>query len=148
MKTPRLPPWFWPLVESFGGEVRAMTERFKAMPRRRLLAFRRQYDRALSHVHPYHREDFVIGDRECSEDHGDDFAAWVVSQGRVFWDGLRRHPTSFQRRLEEFEPVSFEAMQRRPDFIASAVFHERFGEDMLLVLYHPELVEKHRAPPV
>ena len=42
--------------------------------------------------------------------------------------------------------VSFEAMQRRPDFIASSVFHDRFGEEMLLVLYHPELAEEYRVP--
>ncbi len=60
---------------------------------------------------------------------------------------VRRHPESFQRYLDEFGPVSFDAMQRRPDFIASSVFQDRFGEEMLLVLYHPELVEKYRVPP-
>jgi hypothetical protein len=38
-------------------------------------------------------------------------------------------------------------MGRRPDFVASSVFHDRFGEAMLLVLYHPDLVEEYRVPP-
>ena len=58
-----------------------------------------------------------------------------------------RHPESFQGYLDEFGPVSFDAMQRRPDFIASSIFYDRFGEEMLLVLYHPELVKEYRVPP-
>ena len=42
---------------------------------------------------------------------------------------------------------TFEGMGRRPDFVASSVFHDRFGEEMLLVLYHPDLVEEYRVPP-
>jgi hypothetical protein len=144
MKAPRLSPWFWPLVESLGGDVQAMSERFKAMPRQRLLAFRRMYDRALSHVHPYHRGDFVFGDRDCSEDHADDFAAWVVSRGREFWDEVRRHPKDGPRYLDEFAPIADKEMDRRPDFIAGGVLHERYGENIVLVLYHPDLVERDR----
>jgi hypothetical protein len=43
--------------------------------------------------------------------------------------------------------VEFEAMNRRPDFIAASVFYDRFEEEMLLLLYHPELVERCRVPP-
>ena len=39
-------------------------------------------------------------------------------------------------------------MGRRPDFVASSVFHDRFGEEMLLVLYHPDLVEEYRVSPM
>ncbi len=144
MKAPRLSPWFWPLVESLGGDVSAMEERFMAMPRQRLLAFRRMYDRALSHVHPYHRPDFVFGERDCSEDHADDFAAWVVSRGREFWDAVRRHPENGPRHLDAFEPIADKEMGRRPDFIAGNVFYERFGESIVLVLYHPELAARER----
>ena len=144
MKSPRLPLWFWPLVESLDGDVPAMETRFRAMPRQRLLAFRRMYDRALSGVHPYHRTDFVFGDRDCSEDHADDFAAWVVSRGRTFWDQVRRCPEDGPAYLDEFEPISFREMCRRPDFIAGNVFQERFGESIVLVLYHPELAARDR----
>ena len=116
MKVPRLSPWFWPLVESLGYDAAAITERFRVMPRQRLLAFRRQYDRARRHVHPTSRGDFEVGERDCSEDHGDDFAAWVVSRGRAFWDEVRSRPRECWRFFDEFEKVEFEAMNRRPDF--------------------------------
>jgi hypothetical protein len=38
-------------------------------------------------------------------------------------------------------------MSRRPDFVASSVFHIRFGEEMLLVLDHTDLVQEYRVPP-
>lgn len=121
-----------------------MEKQFVAMPRQRLLAFRRAYDRAASSVHPYHRSDFTFGERDCSEDHADDFAAWVVSRGRAFWNKVRNHPADGPRFLDEFEPAAFDAMNRRPDFIAGEVFHTRFGESIVLVLYHPELAAKER----
>ncbi|WP_171469892.1 DUF4240 domain-containing protein [Frigoriglobus tundricola] len=136
--------WFWPLVESLGTDADVMASRFRAMPLQRLLAFRRQYDRARGKVNPIYRADFVIGARDCSEDHADDFAAWVVSRGRAFWGEVRRHPSKCWQFLGEFEPVEFEAMSRRPDFIAGSVFHERFGENIVSVLYHPEFVAKER----
>lgn len=144
MKVPRLSPWFWPLVESLGRDATGMESQFCAMSRQRLLAFRRMYDRARSHVHPYLRGDFVFGDRDCSEDHADDFAAWVVSRGRAFWDEVRRRPEDGSRYLGEFEPISFQEMGRLPDFIAGKVFQERFGESIVLVMYHPELAARER----
>lgn len=82
---------------------------------------------------------------DCSEDHGEDFAAWVVSRGRVFLDEVRLHPEAIQRYLDEFDPL--ESGFVRPDHITSKVFYERFGEEMLLVLYHPELAAKHATKP-
>jgi hypothetical protein len=123
-----------------------MKQRLAAMPKRRLLAFRRQYDRASGQVKlTYWAAPRATLTENRSDDHGDDFAAWVVSGGRGFWQEVRRHPESVQSYLNEFDPL--ERTFVRPDFLASAVYHERFGEEMLLVLYHPEMVEKHRTVP-
>jgi Protein of unknown function (DUF4240) len=145
MKAPRLALWFWELVESLGGDEKVMTRRFNELPRQRLLAFRRQFDRARGYVHPTYRADFRVQHGTCSEDYGDDFAAWVVSRGREFWQEVGRHPAAFQDKLDEFGQA--ESGFVRPDYIVSSVFNERFGEEMVLVLYHPELVEKYRTTP-
>jgi hypothetical protein len=139
-----LSPWFWELIESLGGDEEVMRQQFNELTRQRLLAFRRQFDRARGYVKPTCRADFRVQRGKCSEDEGDDFAAWAVSRGRVFWLKVGGHPEAFEDKLDEFRQV--EAAFVRPDYVVSSLFNERFGEEMVLVLYHPELVEKHRMP--
>ena len=64
----------------------------------------------------------------------------MVSRGRKFWQAVGREPAAFQDHLDEAAFV-------RPDYVVSSVFNERFGEEMVLVLYHPELAEKYRTTP-
>jgi hypothetical protein len=137
MKAPRLSPWFWELMESVGPEALrndrdALTVRFRALPRQRLLAFHRQFDRASGHVNPVNRSDFRSREGNLGEDSGDDWAAWMVCRGRAAWDEVRRHPTTFQRHLDDFFRAEWSV---RPDYVAAAVFEERFDEEILDVLY-------------
>jgi hypothetical protein len=135
MTAPQFSPWFWPLVEGLGGYKAAMAQRFQAMPREQLLEFGREYERARSCIHPFHRQGMVLMDyRDDREGVGDVFAAWVVSRGQAFWDQVRRDPEAFQPAADEFERVADDFTDRRPDFIASSVFRDRFGEEMLFVL--------------
>jgi hypothetical protein len=124
-----LSPWFWPSVECLGGDKSAMWQQFHAMPQERLLDFVRQYDRARSCIHPWHREGLVLDYRDDPVGHGDVFAAWVVSRGQQFWNEVRRDPEAFRRAVDEFESVADNFMGRRPDLIATAVYSERSGED-------------------
>ena len=128
MKAPRFSSWFWPLVECLTSDNAAMAERFQALSREGLLDFGRQYDLARSFIHPLYREGLVFDYRDDWEGYGDVFAAWVVSRGHAFWDEVRRDPEAFQRAADEFGPVADDFMHRRPDFIASSVFRDRFGE--------------------
>jgi hypothetical protein len=133
----QLPPWFWPSVECLGDDKSAMWQQFQAMPREQLLDFIRQYDRARSCIHPWHRGGLVLDFRDDPAGHGDVFAAWVVSRGQKLWDEVRRDPEAFPRAVYQFESVADNFMGRRPDLIATAVYSDRFGEDVLFVPYQP-----------
>ena len=144
MTAPQFSPWFWTLVEGLGGDKRAMVQRFQVMPREQLLDFGREYERARACIHPFHRQGIVLLDyRDDPEGVGDDFAAWVVSRGQAYWNQIRRDPEAFQPAADEFERVAYEFTGRRPDFIASSVFRDHFGEDMLFALRHPDVRGRH-----
>jgi hypothetical protein len=135
MRSPQVPPWFWELIESVGPEAlrndtEALEVRFRAMTRRRLLAFFRQFMRASGYVNPVNRSGFQSREGNLSEDAGADFAAWVVCRGRAFWARLR--PASFQRYLDEYcQPDPWNV---RPDNAAGRIFQERFGEEVFDLL--------------
>src|SRR5262245_10141842 len=130
MRSPRVPPWFWELMESVGPEAlrndtEALEVRFRAMTRQRLLAFFRLFMRAWGYANPVNRPGFQSREGILSEDAGDDFAAWVVCRGRAFWAGLNLW--SFQRYLDEYRQP--DPWNVRPDYVAGRIFEERFGEE-------------------
>jgi hypothetical protein len=62
MTAPQFSPWFWPLVESLGGDKEPIAQRFQAMPREQLLGFGREYERARSCIHPFHCQGMALLD--------------------------------------------------------------------------------------
>lgn len=148
MDGPRLSPWFWDLLESADHNLCALCRKLEELPKERLQRYRMEYDEAMGYVNPCYCEEFypyLVG--EYSEDHCDDFAAWVVSQGREFYDQVRTQPETIQRHLDMFardeegrrsskwswdETVNRPEYRgyQRPDYIASPIYEMRFGEDL------------------
>ena len=85
-------------------------------------------------------------DGGCSEDYGDDFAAWIVMQGQAPFDDLRSDPSRIQNLLDTFGGVeSHEQPElawdnridrdeyrgyQRADYIVTPIYELRFGEDL------------------
>jgi uncharacterized protein DUF4240 len=150
---PHVSAWFWDLLESSGRSLRSLCRKLEGLPKEELRRYRLEYDEAKSQVDPCSWDacqPFLS--RGCSEDHGDDFAAWVVMQGREFFGRVRSHPQDVQRHLEMFGEVE---MRRGPadlrwdnevdreeyrgcqraDYIASPIYRARFGEDLCEACY-------------
>jgi Protein of unknown function (DUF4240) len=145
---PPVSPWFWDQLESSGRSLRSLCRKLEELPKEELRRYRLEYEEAKCDVNPCSWDacqPFLSGG--CSEDYGDDFAAWVVMQGREFFGRVLSHPEDVQRHLEMFGEVG---MRRGPadlrwdnevdredyggcqraDYIALAVYRARFGEDL------------------
>ena len=145
--SPALSPWFWELLESSNANLRALCRRLEQLPKEQLRAYQRQYDEAKEFVNPIYRDElfrYITGN--CSEDHGDDFSAWVVMQGRRFYERVRADAPSIQRYLDLFNeaecrsgvsPGWDESVDReeyrgyqRADCIARPIYRLRFGREI------------------
>jgi hypothetical protein len=145
---PQLVPWFWELLESSGRNLRSLCRKLEQLPKEQLRRYRLDYDEAKDCVNPCCREEcqpHLSGD--CSEDHGDDFAAWVVMQGREFFERVRTHPEEVPRYLDMFGAAEARRDSpelrwdlevdrdeyrgyQRADYIATPIYAARFGEDL------------------
>lgn len=145
---PRISAWFWKLLESSGRSLNTLCRQLEQLPADQLRQYRDEYDEAKSYVNPcYWDECYPYLRRDCSEDHGDDFAAWVVMQGRAFYEEVRSYPEAIEGYLDRFAEAEAgrragkpgwwdESVDRpeyrgsqRADFIASQILRERFGEE-------------------
>lgn len=101
---PNVSPWFWTILESADRSLTSLRTQLEGLTEDELRSFRREFDEAKDYVDPCHwaacRPHLTRG---CSEDHGDDFAAWVVMQGRAFYDRIRAHPQGIAGFLAAFE---------------------------------------------
>lgn len=100
---PRLSTWFWAPLESSDRGLRSLSGALEQLAREELIAYRVQYDEAKAEVNAVLCEAYFphLSD-PCSEDDGDDFAAWVVMQGQPFYEAVRANPGSIQRHLDRF----------------------------------------------
>jgi hypothetical protein len=125
------------------------------LPKEQLLSYRYQYEEAKGYIDvgqvkqywPYMKDHSLY-----SEDGSDDFAAWVVMQGREFYERVRTQPALIQRFLDlqeayeigEGDPAyswddsvdkkEYEGSQRA-DYIASPIYQMRFGGPLYDDLY-------------
>jgi hypothetical protein len=145
---PRVSPWFWELLESSGRNLRSLCRKLEQLPKEQIHRYRLEYDEAKSFVSPHSWEQCQPHLRgECSEDHSDDFSAWVVMQGRNFFEEVLAQPKFVQHYLDMFSEVEMrrgdpglrwnEEVDRdeyrgcqRADYIASPIYMMRFGEDL------------------
>src|SRR5262249_34595446 len=78
-------PWFWKIIDASKRSLRRLCRQLERMPKEELISYQRHYEQAKSLVNPLYREDFdsfADDDWSCSDDGADDFAAWVVMQGK------------------------------------------------------------------
>jgi hypothetical protein len=134
---PRIDDWFWDVLESSRHSLRTLCPQLEAMPRERLYAFLYQYWEAMDYLSPGVPADFD----------GEDFAAWVVSQGRAFYYDLCRQPerlqayTSMYQASEEghgFPELRWDERVDREEYrgrqspfqVGFAIYQVRFGKDI------------------
>jgi hypothetical protein len=135
------------------------------LPAEQLLSYRDQYEDAKGWIDVGQDKKYwpYMDDHSLySEDGSDDFAAWVVMQGREFYERVRTEPESIQHFLNLHEDVEcgegdpmycwddsvdkeeYEGSQRA-DYIASPIYELRFGGDLYNDLYDLYYV-KQRQP--
>jgi hypothetical protein len=136
----------WELLESSKRNLKALCRLLEQLPKDRLERYRDEYEEAKSQINPCYWDDCHphLG-RSCSEDHGDDFAAWVVMHGEPFFEAVRAHPEEIEAYLDRFDEAEIKTRSGkggwdnevdlpeyqgwvRADYIASRIYTERFGK--------------------
>jgi uncharacterized protein (TIGR02996 family) len=101
-------PFFWRITDATVGSLRALRRLLEALPIERLPSYHEEFRCAVAEVDPAHREEYFPHlTAGCSEDHGDDFGAWVVMQGREF----HRQVATEHARIGGFLPMYDDALQ-------------------------------------
>src|SRR5215218_7900210 len=98
------PQWdprsFWDLLGSSGRNLCTLRRKLEQFSKLDLCRYRVAYDNWKSEVNPHYWEEaHPYLTEPCSEDHSDDFAAWVVMQGVEFYDEVASHPERIQQYL-------------------------------------------------
>src|SRR5262249_34522777 len=134
--------WFWDVLESSRHSLRALCRELEALPREQFYAFQYQYYEAMDYVEPNNQDVPVPADVD-----DEDFADWVVSQGRVFYYDLRRDPEKLPACIEMYlaseegrgflelrwnEEVDRDEYRgwQSPFQIGFAIYRARFGKDI------------------
>jgi uncharacterized protein (TIGR02996 family) len=155
-RSPRIYPWFWRLLESASRNLRTLIRHLEVLPEERLRQYHEQFEEAKDYINPSLREvyhPFLSGG--CSGDHGDDFSAWVVMEGREFYERLRAHPEQVAQYFEMYDAAhqrrgrkgtnraaagvwdcevdrpEYEGSQRA-DYIVHPIYLARFGRELEL----------------
>jgi hypothetical protein len=141
-------PWFWEILESSHRSLRSLCGRLEQLSRHELQRYHLEYEAAKDQVNPCYWDECAEHLlTECSEDHGDDFAAWVVMQGREFYEQVSAHPEEVHQHLDLFSEVDRDQNQhalgwdeevgreeyrgyQRADYVVAAVYRLRFGRDL------------------
>lgn len=97
------PDWFWDILESSDFILQILAGKLELLPRDQLRLFQENFEDAKGEVNPFYRDD--LGDIlvDChSEDGAEDFSAWVVGRGRVFYREVRTQPRLVNQFLDMF----------------------------------------------
>ena len=138
---------FWKVIHASKRSLRRLCRQLERMPKEELVSYQRQYEQAKSLVNPLYREDFdsfADDDWSCSDDGADDFAAWVVMQGKPFFDEMLADPARLFAQARAFEESDDEAVTQwdetvdrpeyrgyqRADYVATPIYRARFGEEL------------------
>jgi hypothetical protein len=164
LSVPQIDDSFWGILESSQRSLRALCRQLEMLPRDRLYAFQYQYWEAMEYVPPGDQDmpRPSPGVRAPTDLDEEDFAAWVVSQGRVFYYELRRQPERLPACIDMYlaseegrgfpelrwdEEVDREEYRGRqsPFQVGFVIYRARFGKDIwrLIVGYDwdPDLPE-------
>jgi hypothetical protein len=136
------------LLASAGRNLRSLCRHLERLPAERLRQYRAAFDKAKQSVNPY--EDWDAAQPYInewpSEDGADDFSAWVVMQGREFYQQVRSRPQDVQHHLDLFceaeagrhpeltwdqdvDRAEYRGYQRA-DYIATPIYRARFGGEL------------------
>ncbi len=142
---PQISGWFWTMLESSDRSLKALCRQLEQSTPDQLRQYCEEYSEAKDCVDPCAWvECHPHLSKECSEDHGDDFAAWVVMQGRAFFEQVLSHPEAIAKYMDRFERserdqtdssrwdesvdrVEYVGSQRA-DYIASCILRERYHQ--------------------
>ena len=149
LSVPQLDDWFGGTLESSRRSLRALCCQLEVLPRDQLYAFQYQYWEAMDYVLPGDHEvpSLSPGVRVPPPFDDEDFAAWVVSQGRVFYYDLRREPERLPACIDMYlaseegrgfpelrwdEEVDREEYRGRqsPFQVGFVIYRARFGKDI------------------
>src|SRR4051794_39929251 len=98
LRAPAIDDWFWDVLETSGRGLRILCRKLEALPEARLFRFQQQYADAMDFVNPRDWDDPEIPAAARYSAGGEEFAAWVVSQGERFYEQVRCN----HARLPEF----------------------------------------------
>jgi hypothetical protein len=149
LSVPQLDDWFWDLLDSSQRSLRALCRQLEALPREKLYSSQYQFWEAMEYAPPGDQDvpSLPPAVRVPADFDGEDFAAWVVSQGRAFYYDLRRDPERLQACMDMYlaseegrgfpelrwdEEVDREEYRGRqsPFQVGFAVYRARFGKDI------------------
>jgi hypothetical protein len=165
LSVPRMDDWFWDVSDSAEHSLRSLCGQLEALPRDKLYAFVYQYQDAMEQLptcdqHVPRRTAAVRVPDDFDEE---DFADWVVSQGRAFYYDLRRQPEWLQacvdmyRASEEgrgFLELRWDETLDRDEYRGSqspfqvgfAIYRARVGENIQHLIagydWDPDLAER------
>jgi hypothetical protein len=152
LNEPPIEEWFWALLSSSERDLRSLCRQLEALPKEQLFHFQRQYADAMDYLHPRDWDDPLIPPSVRFSGVGDDFGAWVVSQGKPFYYEVRSNPARLPEYLHLFEVCDagsgFPDLRwncevdrddyrgwQSPAMIAFAIFQARFGNSMQPAIY-------------
>lgn len=139
---------FWRIIDASKRSLRRLCRQLERMPKKEIVRYQQQYDEAKSMINPLNREDiasFADDDWSCSEDGADDFAAWVVMQGKPFFDEMLADPARLLAQARAFEESDEDESEtqwdetvdrpeyrgyQRADYVATPIYRARFGEEL------------------
>lgn len=149
---------FWRALAGYEGSHRRMSEHLERIPEDQLRFWVEQFQVAICYVNACSWEEcWPHKRRGWSEDAGDDLAAWVVMQGKVFYDQVRSRPEQVEQLGDQHEAAEQELRRRwnanrrrkpgpireaeedriqfqqsRLDWVAREIYHNRHGRDLPL----------------
>src|ERR1043165_7289595 len=99
----QLSDWFWEMIDTSEHQLQRLAEKLEVLPKEQLLKFHVEYNDAKGEVNPFDNE--ALGAHlsgSCGEDSHEDFADWVVSQGRYFFQQVIENPADIDSYIETF----------------------------------------------
>jgi hypothetical protein len=148
LAAPRIEPWFWDLIEASKHDLESLRGRLELLPKEQLYHFQYQFREAMDCVMPCRAlQQRIPAGFRCSEDTAEDFAEWVVSQGRRFYSEVRSHPERVQDFLDMFRACSrglgYQELRWLgghgfPFAVGFEVFESRFGADITAAIESQE----------
>ena len=133
--------WFWEIVESSQRNLVTLSRKLESLSKDELVRYQVQCWHAKEDVNPYSQTyDLEASGLTCSEDDADDFAAWVVGEGRTFCEKVRDNPDNIRKFFDTYEEADGSSWDetvddpeyhgnQRLDFLANAVYSKKFDED-------------------